>query len=160
MAEERNKRRLSRGGDNGLSLETLQNETDAGPKHKIRTWITMAPPVSREVMEVKSVTAHGPPPPPQGESKIEVCNDQLLWCYQKGNPAHGFPCGRLEGSGGGGGEASSSALSAAPVTSVPFQIMHVLLTQWREELVAVKIERASEAPKDADDSDPLSATGR
>ena len=106
------------------------------------------------------VTTLPPPPPPQGDRTIEVSNDKLLWCYRNDSPAHGFPCGRLEGSGGGGSEASSSSLSAAPVTSVPFQSLHVVLTQWREELVVVCIDRVSEAPKDADDGDPLSATGR
>lgn len=103
-------------------------------------------------------------PRPLQDRTLKVFNDQLLWCWRKGCPAHGFPCGRLEGSDGGGGEASSSSLSAAApppdVTSVLLQTCHVLLTQWREEFMVVCIERVSEAPKNADDADPLSAPAR
>jgi len=154
---ERSKRRQSRGGWE-LTLVTLQKEWD--DKDNTRLWLVMAPSVSREVIEVKSVT-HGPPPPPssQGEKCLEVCNDRLLWCWRKDKPAHGFASGRLEGSGGGSG--ASSSLSAAPdVTTVSIQTFHVVLTQWREEFVVISIDRVSEAPKDADDADPLSAPGR
>lgn len=93
----------------------------------------------------------------QGKRNLTVRSSDLLWAHRKGKPSHGYPRGFVTFGDNGG----SSVTGEAEAGPAPYemQIWTTCLTQTREEYAIVSFDRAPEAPKQADDPDPLCLQG-